>query len=562
MINGELYQLKILTNSHGHWIASGIKEYFRDVGISSTIVESIDKEDASKNVLYFVLFSFLYDFPVGLRYIVYQLEQRQQSSWFTDKYNKILQESLYIFDYSVQNYQHTDAELQRKMAYLPVPLSLADEDYSDDIEYDVLFYGGMCARRMRILDDLQNKHGVRIKIVGDVFRKDLDALIKKARVVLNIHYYDNALLETTRINEALARDKIVLSEEPMADDKYSRHLYKDVVIFSKNLDDYNDKDIQELAQLLKFYSLPGNFRRYIRHRKKKLVSLKRYFVGRFIRGLLSLQAFPPTRFYKRLSPETIYYLSLDEFWQSRRENFLIQPHVPPNVERLAGIKASPGWMGCGMSYKFAINSAKLSGLQQVTICEDDAEFPPSFAGDYKIIREYLSTLDTWDIFVGLIADFDNSTRILNVETFKGIEFVTIDKFTSTVFNIYRNSSFDHILSWDEHNMDVDTNTIDRYLQTKNLTIITTSPYIFKHMELGSTLWGNGTQYPSLFASSMSRLSAKVQEFKLDQIWRTKAAAGKKQNKQGRSISSRATKNRREFSRYKRTTVPKKMSSRS
>ena len=166
-----------------------------------------------------------------------------------------------MYEYSVQNYLNMEPELQKKMAYLPIPLRLDKKEYND-FEFDVLFHGSMCSRRSRILDDLQNKHEIRMKIAGANFGKGLDELIQKTRIVLNLHYYDNSLLETARINEALKWGKIVVSEEPMSEDKYSRELYKDAVIFTKNLDSYDDRDVEDLAKTLKFYSSSRNYRQY------------------------------------------------------------------------------------------------------------------------------------------------------------------------------------------------------------------------------------------------------------------------------------------------------------
>ena len=514
LYNGEYHSVKILTKSYGMFIANGMKESFRLVGISADVVEAIDEGDASRNVLYIVMFAFLFDLPTGLRYIVYQLEQKQQSAWFDDKYRRILNESTFIFDYSVQNYQHMELVLQRKTAYLPIRLHLASAEHNG-FEDDVLFYGSMCPRRERILNDLQNKHGIMIKIVSATVGKDLDELIQKSRIVLNLHYYENALLETTRINEALQWGKIVVSEDPVAEDKYSRQLYEDVVVFSKNLDNYDDRHVEELAATLKFYASSKNYQGYVRGRKKSLNSLQRYCFGRFGKALQSIQALPLTTFYERLDPGMIYYLSLDESWENRREIFLRQPHSPSQLQRIPGNKALPEWLGSGMSYKFAVHSAKMSGLEQVTICEDIVEFSPSFERDFGIIREYLNTLDTWDVFIGM-PEFDNDVRILDVEKYKGVEFIAIDKFTSTAFNIYRRSSFDHILSWDEHDRSAETNTMDRYLQNKNLTIITTNKHFINRMDIGSTSWGKSRTYPEWFKTFSEIFSHKIDEFKLSQ----------------------------------------------
>lgn len=518
-VGGEEHVVKILSNWNQPSIALRLKEYFELAGISATIVKAIDKDDAHRNVFYIALFVFMHEIPPGVRYVTYQLEQKQQSTWFDDAYRTTLEKSVYVFEYSVQNYQNMGAKLQEKMAYLPVPLTLATGEEFNRVEYDVLFYGQMCPRRSRILAELQSRHGIKVKVADITVGKELEELIRKTRIVVNLHYYDNALLETTRINEALRFNKIIVSEEPMAEDTYSRHLYEDVVVFTKNLDIYADRDVKELAATLKFYSNPGNYNDYIKKRKSALDALQEYCFGRFIKALMSLQAFSPTSFYQRLPPGNIHYLSLDESWQTRRESFLSQPHLPANVERIPAIKALPGWIGRGMSYAFAINSAKLSGLDQVTICEDDAQFSASFEHDYKIVLEYLSRLEKWDVFlVGQREDFDeDTTTILHVEEYRGLEFVTIDKFTSSVLTIFSASSFDEILSWNELNTSATENTFDRYLQSKNLTIVTTNPpsHLVRHVDyIADALWSpKGTLYPQTSAASAIAFSEKIEQFK-------------------------------------------------
>jgi hypothetical protein len=138
--------------------------------------------------------------------------------------------------------------LQKKKLYLPVPLTLVPkaevvaaattitssassvdeikQQQKQQIEYikpvfqhDVLFYGSLCARRSRILDKLQeDKHKLKIKVVSGVYGKGMAEMIQASHVVLNLHYYEKALLETTRINEVLQYDRIVVSEDPVAED--------------------------------------------------------------------------------------------------------------------------------------------------------------------------------------------------------------------------------------------------------------------------------------------------------------------------------------------------------
>ena len=54
-------------------------------------------------------------------------------------------------------------------------------------------------------------------------------MIKKSKIVLNIHYYHDACLETCRVNEVLKFNRLIISEEPIDKDIKNRNLYKNSV---------------------------------------------------------------------------------------------------------------------------------------------------------------------------------------------------------------------------------------------------------------------------------------------------------------------------------------------
>jgi len=298
-INGAYYDVRIVTDARGSFTARCLKKYFGLFGVSSSIIKAVSEEDKDRNTMYIFLQRPQHTIPVELTYIVYNLETKQQSPWYKSQSRELLDNSLQIFDFSVQNYVHLETSIQQKMAYLPAPLILQKSQYESTM-HAVLSYGATCARRSKILTDLQEQHGIRDKVVDEEFGNKVDEAIRNAKIVLNLHCHENALLETSRINEALQYDKIVVSEEPTGADKYSRHVYKDVVVFTESFDNYDEKRIEKLARLLKFYSAPRSNRRYVEGRKTALYSLTRYLVQRFAKALLSLQAFPPTYFYERL----------------------------------------------------------------------------------------------------------------------------------------------------------------------------------------------------------------------------------------------------------------------
>ena len=76
------------------------------------------------------------------------------------------------------------------------------------------------------MSDLKKKYT--ITIVTNVFGEKLNELIKRSNIVLNISYYNNSLLETTRLNECIQYNTMVISETPKLN---MDEQYKDKVIF-------------------------------------------------------------------------------------------------------------------------------------------------------------------------------------------------------------------------------------------------------------------------------------------------------------------------------------------
>jgi hypothetical protein len=118
----------------------------------------------------------------------------------------------------------------------------------------------------------------------------------------------------------------------------------------------------------------------------------------------------------------------------------------------------------------------------------------------------LASLDNkWDVFVGLTADFDFKTNILDVQEFQGKRFIHTNKFTSMVFNIYSRSGLRKLASWkaEDSILHLD-NTIDRFLnQDSSLRVICMDRDVFGHEgNLSSTIWGHSnTEYDSMIIRS-------------------------------------------------------------
>lgn len=98
---------------------------------------------------------------------------------------------------------------------------------------DLLFFGAMNQKRYDILHAIQNKFPKKnIVATCDAFGKDLDELLRKTKTVINISYYDNAVLETHRINQCISYGCNVISNRSV--DKDLNEEYAKLVTFCGN----------------------------------------------------------------------------------------------------------------------------------------------------------------------------------------------------------------------------------------------------------------------------------------------------------------------------------------
>lgn len=79
-------------------------------------------------------------------------------------------------------------------------------------DIDVIFHGSLNPRRARILEELRAR-GASVVHLFDMYGPERDAWIARARVVLNVHFYEAAVLEQVRIAPLLANGCFVVSEQ-------------------------------------------------------------------------------------------------------------------------------------------------------------------------------------------------------------------------------------------------------------------------------------------------------------------------------------------------------------
>lgn len=439
--------------------------------------------------------------PPGERRIAFQMEQSVSSRWFTDDYLRTLEGSLAVLEYSLKNIEFLDSKGIKypHVHYMPVGSS---RDYMADAvaqpvekKWDVLFYGDAKSspRRRQMLETLQKHFDVRI--CSEVFGEDMAQAIRQARVVVNIHYYENALLEMPRIQECLSLGVPLVSESSSDQADYPEIF--DAVTF------FEEGDEQDMLRAVQA-ALDRSYDSEAIERAIEKGSVRFGFM--FDRFLTAMNFLSPTKLMEDGLPlpasSTRVALSLPETIARRR---IYEAAAPENCVVFDGVRLRPGWVGCGLSYSSLAHHALRNGLHRLTVLEDDALLPENFEEKLGVVNAYLDSKgDQWDIFAGMIAALHPGTRVISVEHFQGMRFVTIDKMTSMVCNIYSERALRLLAAWDSNDHNDQTNTIDKFLERQaELRVVVALPFLVGHREdVYSTLWGfQNTQYNNLIENS-------------------------------------------------------------
>ena len=145
--------------------------------------------------------------------ILYNLEQVDvASTWLRPQLITIFRRHV-LWDYSKRNAVAFEA-MGVKVAHV-VPVGYVKEltriQRAPDTDIDVLFFGSMNPRRQKIIDDMRAA-GLHVEVVFGVYGARRDALISRAKLVLNVHYYEAKVLEIVRLSYLLANSCAILSE--------------------------------------------------------------------------------------------------------------------------------------------------------------------------------------------------------------------------------------------------------------------------------------------------------------------------------------------------------------
>lgn len=455
----------IVTTKPIESIAKNLKMLLHKNNIVYRIQYTLSNKDINNqpgHIMYIMVTNPRADLKLPKKYIYYQVEQSNSNVLQSNTTN--LNNSEIVWDYSIKNYEnYKSRDNLKSIFYMPMPFFFEDTTniiYDDYDSYDIYFYGSEIERRRNILNQMQKKYS-NLKIGYGISGKERDNCIKSSKIVINLHYYETAALETARFNEVLQYNKLVISETSLHEnDYYNRNIYKEFVEFV----DVVEQDIGGLCRLIDMYlnndELYHKKINYIKENKYKLMDLSEYFLKR---NLLQLYKPDKIEINYALSSNKIYCLHLPET-PERYHSFIQQPNLidKHNIEFYPAIKYSPGWKGCAFSYVNLIYNAKRCNLKQITICEDDCCFNHDFNSKYNIILEFLQKLKQWDMFVGVVAALPEDTILHNIYRYKGMTFIEIDKMHSTVFNIYNHSCYDKILEFDINTESVTNEIIHKW----------------------------------------------------------------------------------------------------
>lgn len=500
----------ILSTESALFYCSNIQKQLEHFGVQCEILK--EEPVGYLDALYFVVCNDQWK-QLPKKYIAIQVEDVCTNTSFSQKYLDQLLGAIAVFDCSTMNIQYfkSHSSYGNRFYYVPADYQLLDNEETDEEMFDVLCVGcetsPRCQEWIQEVSKYWNVCFVEPRLISD---SEFVEKVMQSKIVLNLHAFDASILETSHLFEILSYGNAVLISESSVD-SYEEDRLKDIVTWVKP-SDYGDA-ISKITYWL------GNDDVRIKqvHKNFELLNAKKNdFAYYFYRFLLAFDCISFDEFYECAGSYISFggsriCLSLPEDVE-RRNAFLKDNQY--GFELFAGLRHTRGWTGCGLSYKFIMKKAKEQGLSDILICEDDVLFPEDFEARFSNLIQYLDTHNDWDVFQGVIADVGN-VEIQNVEECNEETIVYLNHMVSTVFNYYQSHMFDRVISWDETDANQLTNTIDRALESKDLKVVTTVPFLVGHKEdLKSTIWGfENTEYTDWILRSSEKLQKLVNDFK-------------------------------------------------
>lgn len=153
--------------------------------------------------------------PLPQKLIIYNMEQIQKegSAWLQAPYMDLLRRYP-VWDYSARNIARLEEDFGIKnvalcgVGYMPVLTCIVPAKVQD---IDVLFIGSSNERRMQVLKQI-GMRGKNVVLGFNAYGAERDALISRAKIHINLHFYEAQVFEITRVSYLLANHCCVVSE--------------------------------------------------------------------------------------------------------------------------------------------------------------------------------------------------------------------------------------------------------------------------------------------------------------------------------------------------------------
>jgi hypothetical protein len=273
----------IVTTQWGIKIAQSLKNMLDEINYNSKIIHNKIEDDIlennkqNPNEYFIILFSHLIKkMPEPNKYIIYQLEQKRQSKFINDKVLENISKSLITWDYSNENIIQFGETYKNKILFQPISIINKIQKNKLPVIYDILFFGVGCIRRNKILKYLK-KQKYNIFITSSIFGDEMYKIISQSKIILNIHVYEDAILEIARINEVLPFNKLIISELPCESDYINKNFYQDKIIFCEVIK-RNLSNIGNLTRLIDHYLKSENYNKFIFNNKLNVDDIYLYSI--------------------------------------------------------------------------------------------------------------------------------------------------------------------------------------------------------------------------------------------------------------------------------------------
>lgn len=224
------------------YISQIIKDELIEIGWKCSIIdegeinEYIAKDNPYHYFLFFIATQITKKVAMYKRYILYQLEQNVNNK-ISVNYNKLHESNILrqiynnaslLIDYCQVNINVTNQYYKNtfKIMNIPARNTIIRHDHKQDYIYDIIFIGSMNKRRENIISKLKEKY--KVLIVENIYGEELKQLCNQSNICLNIHYYENAILERVRLNEMMEYGIKIISEKPCGQDMNICKYYKSI----------------------------------------------------------------------------------------------------------------------------------------------------------------------------------------------------------------------------------------------------------------------------------------------------------------------------------------------